>query len=176
MKLNSLIFVVLLLLATTVRPQQTSFNVASLKPYDKAVPGQVLEVLIEGLTSGTAPTILPVTDFKVQVSQDGVTQTAKLRVTKFSMMREISTEEANRGSIDISAAKMRVYHSVSFAVPKGLHPGPAEVVASYKGRRGNAVALEIIEKPFDSGCRNHVGGGRWRYAGANTAGGKAYRK
>ena len=37
---------------------------------------------------------------------------------------------------------------MSFVVPKGLHPGPTEVIASYKGQRGNAVGMEIIEKPL----------------------------
>ena len=149
MKLNSLGFLLfVLLLATTARPQQSSFKVASLKPYDKAVPGQVLEVLIEGLTPGTAPTILPATDFKVEVAQDGVTQEAKVRVTKFSMMGQISSEQANRNTIDIGGMKMNVYHAVSFVVPKGLHPGPAEVITSYKGRPGNSIALQIVEKPL----------------------------
>jgi hypothetical protein len=151
MKLKSFSYLLLVMLlvtsSLTVRPQK-SFNVASLKPYDKAVPGQILEVLIEGLTSGTAPTILPAEDFKVEVSQDGVTQTAKVRITKFSMVREISPEDLKKSGIDISNTRMRVYNSVSFVVPRGLHPGPAEVVTSYKGQRGNAVALEIVEKPL----------------------------
>jgi hypothetical protein len=54
---SSLLLLVLLLVTTssTVRPQQSSFTVTSIKPYDKAVPGQVMEVLIEGLGSGEGP-------------------------------------------------------------------------------------------------------------------------
>jgi hypothetical protein len=33
-------------------------------------------------------------------------------------------------------------------VPKGLHPGAAQVVVSFKGQRGNSIGLEIIEKPL----------------------------
>ena len=63
MRLKSFSFLVLvLLLATTVRSQKSTFNVVSIRPYDKAVPGQVMDVLIEGLTSGTAPTVLPESD------------------------------------------------------------------------------------------------------------------
>jgi hypothetical protein len=152
MRLNSFSFLLLVLLlvttSSTVPTQKPPFNVASIRPYDKAVPGQVLEVLVEGLTSGTAPTILPATDFKIEVSQDGVTQKATVRITKFTMVRDISRDDANKGTIDISGANMRPYHSVAFVVPKGLHPGPAEVITSYKGQRGNSVALEIIEKPL----------------------------
>jgi hypothetical protein len=150
MKLRSpgLILLVLLIVtpAFTVRSQQPSFKVAGIKPFDKAVPGQVMEVLIEGLTSGTSPTILPATDFKVDVSQDGVNQTANIRLTKFTMIRDFDPK--NPTSIVDPNAKMRVYHVVSFVVPKGLHPGAAEVVTSYKNKRGNPIGMEIIEKPL----------------------------
>ena len=154
MKLSSLSFTLLVLLiittSITVRPQ-TSFKVASIRPYDKAVPGQVMEVLVEGITQGTAPAVLPPTDFKVEVSQDGVTQTATLRITKFTMMRDFDPK--NPGSInDNSAAKMRVYHVVTFVVPKGLHPGPAEVITSYKGKRGKPVAMERNAPVGDCDC------------------------
>ena len=43
---------------------------------------------------------------------------------------------------------MRAYQAVSFVVPQGLHPGPAEVVASYQGQRGNTITMEVIEKPL----------------------------
>lgn len=151
MRRDSFSFLLLALLtvttAITVRPQQ-SFNVDSIKPYNKAVPGQVMEVLIEGLTSDATPIVLPATDFKVEVSQDGVTQTAKVRIVKFSMIREMNPESSNRNTVDFAGMKMRPYQAVSFVVPKGLHPGPAEVVASYKGQRGNAIAMEVVEKPL----------------------------
>ena len=151
MKRDSFSFLLLVLLTVatsiTVRPQQT-FKVSSIKPFDKAVPGQVMEVLIEGLTSDATPMVLPAEDFKVEVSQDGVTQTAKVRIIKFTMTQEVNPESSNRNTIDFAGMKMRPYQSVSFVVPKGLRPGPAEVVASYKGQRGNAIGMEIIEKPL----------------------------
>ncbi|HKP80572.1 MAG TPA: hypothetical protein VJT69_01075 [Pyrinomonadaceae bacterium] len=145
----SFLLLVLLIVTTplAVRSQQ-SFNVAGIKPFDKAVPGQVMEVLIEGLTSDATPMVLPATAFKVEVSQDGITQLAKVRITKFTMITEMNPANANRNTVDFAGMKMRPYQSVSFVVPQGLHPGPAEVVASYKGQRGNAVAMEIIEKPL----------------------------
>src|SRR6185295_4222680 len=100
-------FLLVLLVLTTplaVRSQQSSFSVAGIKPYDKAVPGQVMDVLIEGLSSGAAPTMLPATDFKIEVSQDGVSQTAKVRITKFTMIQETNRETSN--------TKMRSYQSV----------------------------------------------------------------
>jgi hypothetical protein len=106
-----------------------------------------MDVLIEGLTNGTAPTVLPESDFTVDVSQDGVSQTAKVRITKFTMVSDFDPRKTN-GVVDIASMKMRPYHAVGFVVPKGLHPGPAEVIVSYKGQRGNPISLEIIEKPL----------------------------
>ena len=139
-----------LLLATAsfaVRAQ--SFTVEGIKPFDKAVPGQVMEVLIEGLGSLEGPMVLPESDFKVEVSQDGVKQKAKVRLTKFTMVREMKTDGAAKpNTVDFGGMKLRAFHAVGFVVPNGLHPGPAEVIASYKGKRGNPVAMEIVEKPL----------------------------
>ena len=140
----------ILLIATTslsIRSQQSSFNVAGIKPYDQAVPGQVMEVLIEGLGSNTVQMPLPATNFSVEVSQDGVSQLAKVRITKFTMITETKPDDRSE-TIDVGGVKMRPYHAVTFVVPKGLHPGAAEVVVSFKGQRGNPVALEIIDKPL----------------------------
>ena len=142
------LLLVLLIVTTsiTVRPQESSFTVTGIKPYDRAVPGQIMDVLIEGLSSGTAPIVLPATAFKVEVSQDGVTQIAKLRIVKFTMITETNPQRLNRNTVDFAGMKMRPYQSVSFVVPKGLHAGPAEVVVSCKGQRGNAIGMEILEK------------------------------
>lgn len=148
MKVSFLLLVLLIVTTPLAVRSQQSFNVAGIKPFDKAVPGQVMEVLIEGLTSDASPMALPATAFRVEVSQDGVTQIAKVRITKFTMIREMNPESSNRNTVDFAGMKMHPYQSVSFVVPQGLHPGPAEVVASYKGQRGNAVAMEIIEKPL----------------------------
>ena len=93
MRRNSipLIFLALLLM-TTGRAQQSLFTVASIKPFDKAVPGQIMEVLIEGLTPGAEPVILPETDFKIDVLQDGVSQKAKVRLTKFTMIPQMNSD------------------------------------------------------------------------------------
>ncbi len=142
------VLLVILLIAITVRPQQASFNVASIKPYDKAVPGQVMEALVEGLGSDSTPIVFPATDFGVEVLQDGIAQTAKVRITKFTMIREANPGTSSRNTVDFGGMKMRPYQSVSFVVPKGLHPGAAEVVVSFKGQRGNPVGMEIIEEPL----------------------------
>lgn len=141
----------LILLIATTSPtvrSQASFNVASIKPYDKAVPGQVMEVLIEGLGSDATPMALPATSFSVEVSQDGVSQLAKVRIAKFTMVREANPESSNKNTVDFAGMKMRPYRAVTFVVPKGLHPGAAEVLVSFKGQRGNPIGMEIIEKPL----------------------------
>lgn len=149
MRRNSFSFLLLLLAtAITVQSQQSSFTVAGIRPYDKAVPGQVMEVLIEGLTADATPIVLPATAFKIEVSQDGVTQIATVRVVTFTMISDRKPQSSNGNIVDVGGMKMRPFQAVSFVVPKGLHRGPAEVVASYQGRRGNAVTMQIVEKPL----------------------------
>ncbi len=151
MKLKHFFSFSLLLLVVSpcvVVAQQSPFRVTAIKPYDKGVPGQVLDVLIEGLGSGAAPEVLPATDFKVEVSQDGVSQKAKVKIVKFTMIREANPEMSKSTSISFAGMKMTPYQAVSFVVPKGLHTGAAEVVASYKGRRGNSIGMEIVDKPL----------------------------
>ena len=146
-----LLSLMLLLTASVIVPsQQSSFTVASIRPFDKAVPGQVMELMIEGIGSGAAPTVVPATDFRIEVLQDGVKQKAKVRIVKFMMMREVNPAKAssNTNTVDIGGMQLRVYQAVSFVVPQGLHPGSAEVVASYKGKRGNPIPMEIVEKPL----------------------------
>ena len=94
MKRNSLclLSLALLLETTSFAVQAQSFNVEGIKPFDKAVPGQVMEVLIEGLGSLEGPMVLPESDFKVEVLQNGVKQKAKVRLTKFTMIREMKTD------------------------------------------------------------------------------------
>jgi virulence-associated protein VagC len=152
MRRNSLSFFLLALLMVTTSltlvAQQTSFKVEGIKPFDKAVPGQVMEVLIEGLGSLEGPMIIPESDFRIEVSQDGVKQKAKVRLTRFTMIRDMTAAGSKPNTSHFSGVPMRAYHAVSFVVPKGLHPGPTEVIASYKGKRGNPVAMEIVEKPL----------------------------
>jgi hypothetical protein len=143
MKRYSLVLLIVLI-AATVRAQE-SFTVAGIRPFNKAVPGQIMEVLIEGLASGGLPTMLPASDFKVEVAQDGVSQRANVRITKFTVIQQRSADSSGG---DSAILKMIPYHLVSFVIPKGLHPGPSEVIVTYKGQRGNAVALEIVEQPL----------------------------
>jgi len=141
-------FALLLLIAITIRSQQPSFNVAAIRPYDKAAPGQVMEALVEGLGSDAGPIAFPATDFSVEVLQDGVAQPAKVRITKFMMISDAKPETSTRNPVDFAGMKMRSYQSVSFVVPKSLHPGAAEVVVSFRGQRSNSIGMEIIEKPL----------------------------
>jgi hypothetical protein len=43
---------------------------------------------------------------------------------------------------------MQSFQSVNFVVPRGLHPGDAELTLFYRGQRGNAIGLAIVEKPL----------------------------
>ena len=116
-----------------------SLNVTRISPFDKAVAGQILELNVEGLDSGPT-TLLPPEDFRVEVTQDGVTQEARLRLVLPTITRARNA--------DGSPGEVKPIQNVSFVVPRGLHPGNAEVTLSYKGRKANPVALTIVDRPL----------------------------
>ncbi|MDQ1707310.1 MAG: hypothetical protein QOJ88_521 [Pyrinomonadaceae bacterium] len=147
MKLNSLVLTVFttLAFATTLAAQQPSkVQVVRVAPYDKAVPGQIMQLMVAGLED-TGP-MMPATDFELTVSQDGISQPAKIRtVTK---MLTASAPHGDGQPTNAPTTGMRSFQSVNFVVPPGLHPGGAELLLAYRGEPANAVTLTVVEKPL----------------------------
>jgi hypothetical protein len=44
-----------------------SFRIEAINPYDKAVPGQILGLRVEGLHVGPSPLMLETADFKIEI-------------------------------------------------------------------------------------------------------------
>jgi hypothetical protein len=114
--------------------------------FDKAVPGQIMEVQIEGLGGAPPAKLLPSADFQVEVTQDGVKQPAKVRLVLPSMTRVKNA--------DGSFGDMKGFQSVSFVVPHGLHSGVADVVVLYQGMQSEPLKLTVLDRPL----RPTVGG------------------
>ncbi len=123
------------------------FQVAKIDPYDRAVPGQILTLEVEGLEGGAWPLMLRPEDFKLTVSQDGVSQKAKIR-TVTAMLKSDPQRPSDRDATPPVERKMRPYQSVGFVVPAGLHAGDADLTLAYRGRRGNSIKLTIVDKPL----------------------------
>lgn len=70
MKLISrlLIFLVVPWAVGAAVAQQSSFRVTQITPYDRAVPGQILNLEVEGLEGGAWPLMLQTKDFSLTVS------------------------------------------------------------------------------------------------------------
>ena len=135
---------VLSICGVAVVAQQSSFRVTRISPYDRGVAGQILSLEVEGLEGGAWPLILQTRDFSLTVSQDGISQEAKIR----SVNATLKSEPRPRTSDAPVERKMIPYQTVGFIVPAGLHPGKAELILTYKGQRGNAIGLDILEKPM----------------------------
>ena len=117
-----------------------SFRVVKIAPFDQAVPGQIMELQIEGL-GGTPPVkLLPSADFQVEVSQDGVRQPGKVRLVLPSMTR-VKNADGSFGN------EMIGLQNVSFIVPHGLHAGVAEVTLTYKDTRSGPLKLTVLDRP-----------------------------
>lgn len=139
------LFCTLSLTSPSLQAQQPpGFRLTQIAPYDKAVPGQIMQLLVEGLEGGASPLLLPAEDFKLAVLQDGVSQQAKIR-TVTATYRSEPRPTAAAGPGDL---KMHAFQSVNFVVPQGLHPGVVELTLSYRGQSGNPIALTIVEKPL----------------------------
>jgi hypothetical protein len=132
----------------TLAQQSSAFHVSQIAPYDKAVPGQIMELLVEGIEGGASPLMLPVEDFKLTVLQDGVSQEAKIRTVTATLRSDPRPMDDAKSPAGPGGRKMRSFQSVNFVVPRGLHPGEAELRLSYRGQSGNSIGLTIVEKPL----------------------------
>ena len=112
-------------------------RIAEVGPYDRVAPGQIIELRVEGLTERfiTPP---PGDALRVLLTQDGSTVSARARTAAPVMVREAS---------DGGSVGMKMFQGITFAVPRALHAGGAEVVVSYKGRRSAPFKLTILERP-----------------------------
>ena len=117
------------------------FRIDSIKPHDKAVPGQIMGLHVEGLQGGPSPVMLPVEDFKVEVVQDGITLDAKVRTVTPVITSGLRTPDG-------AEPQRQFYQNVRFVVPKGLHSGVAELKLSYRNRWSNTATLTILDKPM----------------------------
>ncbi|HYH85658.1 MAG TPA: hypothetical protein VEX60_09245, partial [Pyrinomonadaceae bacterium] len=126
MKLKAIAtFALMLLVASVVAAQDASaLRIADVGPYDSAVPGQIIELRVEGF--GERFTSPPGDALKVLITQGGTTLTATARTASPVIIREAPTGG------DMSRAEMKTYQGVSFAVPRGLRAGEAEVVVTYR--------------------------------------------
>jgi hypothetical protein len=137
-----------------------ALSIASVGPYDRVVPGQIVELRVEGF--GERFMSPPAGDaLRIEVTQDGSTQTARARAATPVFIRDSSTPDAGGGvpasggrpasggePAGTGLAGMKAYQAVSFVVPRGLHVGEAEVVVAYRGRRSAPAKLNIVERPL----------------------------
>ena len=130
------------LVAAQSKQGKEDFSVARIQPYDRAVPGQIVELLVQGLGGMNSAGLLP-KDFRITVSQDGIKQQASARTATPMMFGENPT-----GAAANAEPEMRPYQSVAFVVPMGLHTGDAELVLSYRRRSSAPVKLTIVDHPM----------------------------
>lgn len=150
MKLATLASLCVLLCALTCHAQAEggALRIAEVGPYPSAVPGQIVELRVEGL--GEQLTSPPPGDaLRVLVTQDGSTKTASARTAATVIGREGPPAVGAGSSIG-----MKMFQGLTFVLPKGLHAGEAEVVVSFRGRKSAPFKLNVVEQP----PRPRVGG------------------
>lgn len=140
MKLFALASLCLLLCAPAALAQAAGgFRIASVFPYERVVPGQIVELRVENL--GEQLLGPPPGDaLRILLTQDGATKSLSARTAVPGMVRETAPGSDTPG-------ELKPMESISFAVPKGLHVGEAEVVVSFRGRKSPPFKLNVVERP-----------------------------
>src|SRR5260370_2697851 len=115
--------------AATAAQNADRVRISRIAPYDKAVPGQILELHFEGLAAGANAPMLPLEDFQIEVTQAVVKQTILARVVSPTMTRETNP--------DGTVGEMKRLQTVSFLAPQGLHPGEVAVLVSYHNQQSD---------------------------------------
>src|SRR6266542_3314406 len=144
----------------TSAQQLSAFRVTEVAPYDKAVPGEIMQLLVEGIEGGASPLMLSAEDFKLIVSQDGVSQEAKIRTVTATLISNRHPGREVTATVAVEGMQMRAYQSVNFVVPRGLHMGVAELTPSQRRKPSNTSTLTNERKPKRSkgssgGVRNN---------------------
>src|SRR5947209_4884535 len=94
---------------------ETELRVAGIAPYDRAAPGEIVELRVEGL--GGRFTIGPPTaDLQIQITQDGSTQTAAARTATPVIVREGRLDVGAGGGAQSPAVETKTYQAVTFVV------------------------------------------------------------
>src|SRR5258708_34270323 len=117
-----------------------SFRISKILPFDKAVPGQIMELQVEGLGGAPPVTLLPADDFQVEVMQDGVKQQVRPRLVLPTMSRERSSDGA--------MGEMKPFQNVSFVVRHGLHSAGVQIVLIYQNKQSNTLPVTIVDRPL----------------------------
>ncbi|HEY0169755.1 MAG TPA: hypothetical protein VGB98_01795 [Pyrinomonadaceae bacterium] len=127
--------------AQSAAQSEAALRIAEVGPYDRVAPGQIVELRVEGFAERF---IAPPADggLLVLVTQDGSTKTARARTASPVIVREGPPATGAGSSIG-----MKMFQGITFAVPRGLRAGEAEVVVSYMGRRSAPFKLNITERP-----------------------------
>jgi hypothetical protein len=118
-----------------------AIRIASVGPFDRVAPGQIIELRVEGLGEQfISPP--PCDALRVLLTQDGETRTARVRTATPVMIRE--TPPGAGGP----PADLKTFQGMTFVVPRGLRAGEAEVVVSLRGRRSAPFKLNVVERPL----------------------------
>ena len=124
--------------------QTDSFHIEQISPYARAVPGQIIEARVAGLSETPTIMVNP-NDVTVELTQDANKLEVRPRTASNTFVSKSPEPATSQGPPDLS--KMQALWSMGFVVPKGLHPGEVDVVVVYGQRRTPPSKLIIETRP-----------------------------
>jgi hypothetical protein len=119
-------------------------RIAEVSPYTNVAPGQIIELRVENLGEEL---FSPPADggLRVLLTQDGETREARARTAAPVFSRMTAAPD---GVVSPDSLKgLKAFQGMTFVVPKGLRPGEAEAVVSFRGRRSAPFKLNIVARP-----------------------------
>src|SRR4030095_7874602 len=139
----SLLLPVLVINNSTI--QTPSFHIEEISPFNKAVPGLIVEARVEGLSD--SPTMMiDSKDVSIELTQDGNKFKITPRTATNMFISKTPPEGGGPGTMP-DFTKMKALWSFGFVVPKGLHPGEVDVVVVYSKLRSETAKLLIETQP-----------------------------
>ena len=127
--------------------QKADIRIVRAASGDRATPGQLVQLFVDGLRTRTMPA--PVEQFEVVVTQDEKALQAQVRMVSEVFVRTAADGSAKPGEdwdireLLANTAKMT---DVLFTVPTTLHEGKAWVVVVYRDQHSDAYALTIVPR------------------------------
>lgn len=116
--------------------QSKEAKIEQITPYETAVPGQMLSLIVTGLEMESLLTEIPLSDFTIDIIQNGATVKAPIRAAS-----QISRWEAK-------SAELKAGVQILFTVPQVPQAGEASLALFYRGVRNGSTKLTIATRPL----------------------------
>src|SRR5258708_22627633 len=111
------------------------------------VPGELQALIVDGLNASIPEDSLKA-DIEVSVVRDGIARKARVdSVAQTHMAPALARGEKLKIEEAVALVQVRLFHQVTFALPRGVKEGQATVVLSYRGAAVGSAVMTVALQP-----------------------------